>query len=602
MKKKFLKICSVFLVLACILSQNAFAFQSASVTVAKSNSDFAIKSAKIIKKYDSPTSKSAPDSTPEMLRIIGRAADLSFDFKGFGAAACIVGTDGRFLLQFENNSTLKKCLDTLKNSPDILYAEQDAVVYTSAAEASENASLSWGTAQIGADKYSQYLNGTAAENGVTVAFIDSGAASIDFLRDKLVSGYDFINGSAGGATDTSSDSHGTFLASIVADCTKGANVNIMPVRVVESKTGTLANAVNGIYYAVDNGADVVNISLCGRLSDCRSLDDALTYAYQQNVTVVVCAGNVKSNTDSYCPAHNESTITVSAVDESLNFASDFSNYGAAVDMCAPGVNIIGYSASGALKTMSGTSMSAAFVSAGAAMFKLQHPECTASQVQAAVKKACTDLGDTGVDVYCGYGIPDFSNFITDKTVYAQGIGFDEKDVIITVGESKAVTPIFTPSDTTDKSVEWTSSNPDAVYVDSTGTVTAKKAGTAVIMVKTADGGFEAAVNIIAVEPETPPFITSISVKNPPDKTDYTYKSGESLDLSGIELEAVYSDGTKQTVTDTSKITARNFSTAAVGEHSVELEYAGCTAQLDITVSFAWWQWIIRILLLGFLWY
>lgn len=96
-------------------------------------------------------------------------------------------------------------------------------------------------------------------------------------------------------------------------------------------------------------------------------------------------------------------------------------------------------------------------------------------------------------------------------------------------------------------------------------------------------------------------VSSVSIASLPTKTLYTYKM-DSLDLSGLALTVTYSDGTTETVTDTSKMKVTGFDNSKTGEQTVTVEYEGATAKFDVTVSYAWWQWIIRILLLGFLWY
>ena len=96
-------------------------------------------------------------------------------------------------------------------------------------------------------------------------------------------------------------------------------------------------------------------------------------------------------------------------------------------------------------------------------------------------------------------------------------------------------------------------------------------------------------------------VSSVSIASLPSKTSYTYKT-DNLDLSGLALTVTYSDGTTETVTDTSKMKITGFDNTKTGTQTVSAEYAGASASFDITVSYAWWQWIIRILLLGFLWY
>ncbi len=96
-------------------------------------------------------------------------------------------------------------------------------------------------------------------------------------------------------------------------------------------------------------------------------------------------------------------------------------------------------------------------------------------------------------------------------------------------------------------------------------------------------------------------VSSVSIASLPAKTSYTYKM-DSLDLSGLALTVTYADGVTETVTDTSKMNVTGFDNSKTGTQTVTVEYEGVTASFDVTVSYAWWQWIIRILLLGFLWY
>lgn len=362
------------------------------IEIAESNTVFAVETAEII---------SNAGTASVNLRIIGKTKKLSFDFAGFGASDAVLSADGRFVLQFESEKDLMKCLETLKNNPDTVYAERDAEIYTEALEEAEH--LSWGAEAIKADTYAQSLTYSQGSE-VVVAIVDSGCKDIDFIKDRIVKGYDLVDNDEDATNDTSSDSHGTFLASIVTDCTRNLPVKIMPVRVLDSKSGSIINAVNGIYYAVDNGADVINISLGGALADCSSLHDALEYAENKGVCVVVCAGNTKSDIKNYCPAHIETAITVTSVNSNNEFSSRFSNFGDKVDLAAPGEKIVGYNASGNTTTLSGTSMSAAFVSAAAAMCVLGDMQSTPAKVRDALSKATEDFGDTGWDEYYGHGV------------------------------------------------------------------------------------------------------------------------------------------------------------------------------------------------------
>ncbi|MBQ3151522.1 MAG: InlB B-repeat-containing protein [Clostridia bacterium] len=94
---------------------------------------------------------------------------------------------------------------------------------------------------------------------------------------------------------------------------------------------------------------------------------------------------------------------------------------------------------------------------------------------------------------------------------------------------------------------------------------------------------------------------SIVIKKLPTNTTCMYKYG-GVNLAGIELEVTYVDGTRETVTDTSNMHVSNFTPLTTGTQTVTIEYCGARASLDVTVKYTWWQWIIVILLFGWIWY
>ncbi len=106
----------------------------------------------------------------------------------------------------------------------------------------------------------------------------------------------------------------------------------------------------------------------------------------------------------------------------------------------------------------------------------------------------------------------------------------------------------------------------------------------------------------AEKPEAPaPTITGIKIIALPNKTKYIYRD-ESFELNGLALKVMYSDGTSKIITDTNAFAAYGFNADSVGTKTITVAYGSYTDEFEITVSYAWWQWIIRILLLGFLWY
>lgn len=95
---------------------------------------------------------------------------------------------------------------------------------------------------------------------------------------------------------------------------------------------------------------------------------------------------------------------------------------------------------------------------------------------------------------------------------------------------------------------------------------------------------------------------SLKWKSYPTASKYYYKSASSPDLSGIAVDVVYSNGTVKTITNTSKFTVSGFDTASTGIKTVSVGIGDLSISYTVNVSYAWWQTLIRILLLGFLWY
>lgn len=579
------------MILACVFAATLAFFAQASAENSKrmSSRNFAVAVAESVSKYESPsqdTIMSCSDESEEFLGIIGRTDGTKIDFSDYGAEEVFLCDDNRFFMRFNSAKKLEDCLCSLSAKPQILYAVQDCAVYT-CEETSDpqtgNAHLSWGSEAMEVDVYSEYLKDFDSEE-VVVAIIDSGVAELDAFSGRLVSGYDFADNDSDPSNDVHPGSHGTFLTSIVVDCTPNLPIKIMPVRVMRSTTGSLMNVINGIYYAVDEGADVINISLGGKLVDCTVMDDAVVYALENDVAVVVCAGNEHNDTQLFCPAHNDDVITVSAVDDKLNFASNFSNYGAAVDISAPGVNINGYDARGNEKDDSGTSMSTAYISACVAMVRLNYPELNVYQAEEVLKSGTVDLGEEGRDQYYGNGFPKLSKLAKKiDTVWVSGIETDN-GIELTEGDIFTLSYTISPENATDKSVLWRSLDENIATVTD-GEVRAIAPGKTEIIAETVDGKYKAVceVNVYSRYPD------SLSIISLPHKTDYY--CGEELSLDGLELEVQFADGTHKKV-DVSQCDISGYDSETIGNQEVLIEYGDVTASFTVNVKRTWWQTIL----------
>ncbi|NYF23582.1 S8 family serine peptidase [Sporosarcina sp. JAI121] len=278
--------------------------------------------------------------------------------------------------------------------------------------------VSWGTERVGANRLKSITN--PIEGSAIVAIIDTG---VDYthplLKDRIVSGFDFINNDT---TPMDVHFHGTHIAGIIAETTS-ANVKIMPIRAInEEGKGYDSDIANGIRFAVDNGADVINLSFSGEEYS-PYLADAIEYALSRNVPVVVAAGNESIDTKNFYPASEDKVIVVSATDKRDSIAS-FSNTGASIDVSAPGVDIISSMPGHGFASMSGTSMATPFVSGLATMLKLEDPTRSVADIDRLLKKYVDDRGATGWDPLFGEGI-------VNVTSYDEGLFVNKEDTAST---------------------------------------------------------------------------------------------------------------------------------------------------------------------------
>jgi subtilisin family serine protease len=213
------------------------------------------------------------------------------------------------------------------------------------------------------------------------------------------------------AVDAGNTQHGTAIADIIAgnrnnsigmNGIAGKNVRIMPVRVMAYGYRD-KDLANGIGYAVDNGADIINISLGSKYSfDKKIIEKAIKYAGAHHVLIINSAGNAASNTDKTShypmdfydsPDHQKISnlwLTVGATNWKPNkeFVAHISNYGAkTVDLFAPGYDIYTLSSTSKGLWEEGTSFAAAIVSGVAAVLMEYYPKLTAAQVKKAIMQS-----------------------------------------------------------------------------------------------------------------------------------------------------------------------------------------------------------------------
>ncbi|NCQ89656.1 MAG: peptidase S8 [Microcystis aeruginosa LG13-03] len=232
-----------------------------------------------------------------------------------------------------------KLLKTLRNSDLKKYTESiepDYIYHAFIAPNDPDYSKQWNLRGINIERAWEENHG----EGITVAVIDTGVSQVPDLREtEFVEGYDFVNDRSNAEDD---NGHGTHVAGTIAQSTNNNygvagiayKAKIMPLKVLSGTGGgTVADIAEAIRFAVDNKADVINMSLGGG-GETQVMKDAIEYAYSKGVVIVAAAGNADDNSAAY-PARFPHVIGVSAVDASGNKAP-YSNFGAGIDIAAPG--------------------------------------------------------------------------------------------------------------------------------------------------------------------------------------------------------------------------------------------------------------------------
>lgn len=320
-----------------------------------------------------------------------------------------------FAHDFINAVTAFVCKDTIpymQQDPNIEYVELDQVAYALAQ------SVPWGMTKINAPAVWNTGNKGA---GIKVGIVDTG---IDYnhpdLKTNYKGGYNYVNNTP---DPWDGNGHGTHVAGIIAAIDNDIGVIgvapeawIYAVRVLnDSGSGSYSQVISGIEWCVNNGMQIISMSLGGS-GFSQALKDACDAAFNAGLLLIAAAGN---SGGSGCPttggnvgypAKFDSVVAVASTD-SGDALSSFSSRGPEVYVSAPGSGILSTVPTGSCthcdpngyKQLSGTSMACPHTSGAAALIWKQNPSMTNVQVKECLGSTAVDLGTPGRDSCFGRG-------------------------------------------------------------------------------------------------------------------------------------------------------------------------------------------------------
>jgi len=410
---------------------------------------------------------SAPAATPSALASSlrtaaagltasqGRALGLQ-EVRRLAIGPAVVRSD-RALDRVEAEQLMRR----LAADPNVEYVEVDQIMRPTLVPNDPRLGEQWGFGTSAAAINIRPAWDKSTGSGVVVAVIDTGITNHPDLNANILPGYDFISDAAmardGGGRDSNpndegdwyaanecgagvpasnSSWHGTHVAGTVAAVTNNSvgvagtafNAKVVPVRVLGKCGGYTSDIADAIVWASGgtvsgvpanpNPAEVINMSLGGSGSCSATYQNAINGAVGRGTTVVVAAGNSNTNVSTAVPANCANVIAVAATTSAGSRAS-FSNYGAGIDISAPGQGILSTLNSGtttpgsaSYASYNGTSMAAPHVAGVVALMQsVATTALTPAQVESIIKSTAKALPGS-CSGGCGAGIVDANAAVT----------------------------------------------------------------------------------------------------------------------------------------------------------------------------------------------
>ena len=414
-----------------------------------------------------PSSSDAGGRHSERVVVKMTGAAAAPDLRGLGLEeARELGHEGTFVLEAEGRSQadLAQVVDQVRRLPGVVWARTTAPREPCLVPDDTVYGLQWGIPRV---QLPEAWDTETGSSEVIVAILDTG---IDQYRadfaGRIVFPYSSVSRSTAWPSWRDGHGHGTAVAGVaVAQGDDGQgmagaawNVKIMPVKIADddavSDDSLLAD---GIYWAVDHGADIINISFAGSQVTATEAD-AIQYALDRDLVVVAAAGNEASSFVWY-PAALPGVIAVGATAQSpTDSRADFSATGDALDLAAPGQSILSWHVpTSSWKTWNGTSFSSPLVAGIAALVRSAEPGLTGAQVSEALTDSADDVGLPGWDRDFGWGVVDAQAALTEAAEVAEGTTTTTSTSTTTTSTTLVTTTSSTTSTTSTSSTTTTSS-------------------------------------------------------------------------------------------------------------------------------------------------
>ncbi len=418
-------ICLILSVAIILCSFESLSFSSFGITDDTITADkFASSISSMIRRYSSPLSTQSYSQQEDTKYISKRLIVKSKEnINTLDAVSVISGYRDLWILQFSSAKDAEEAYNYYEDLSCVEYVEPDGIVELTEISESDTHDikseyLSWGPEHIGFDTLNEFIvQNEIIFSRVSVAVIDSGVDHTHEFLEQRVKPTGF-NASDSGIENSSMDDygHGTLVAGVIADCTP-SNVVIYPYKVMNQEGKCYDSALlSAIYKAVEDGIDVINLSL-GKNSFSTAMLEALKTADKNKIVIVAAAGNNGTNTVKAYPAAYDFVVAVSSIGQDNNL-SDFSNYGTYINLTAPGDKINSTYLNNSYKISSGTSLSAPFVSAAAAMVKAVYGKINASKVRTILYSSATDLpNENYLNEFFGNGLVNAENIANEDNIH-----------------------------------------------------------------------------------------------------------------------------------------------------------------------------------------